>query len=466
MDLKNDKRRNIQLELDFSPSSAGEARETEREETESLLVAHDIESPAETDRLMKEVCERDNLKEALRRVKANKGSAGIDGMTVDQLDDYLKQHWPVIREQLLSGTYEPKPVQRVEIPKPDGARFSAGVRKLGIPTVLDRLIQQAVMQVLQRRWDRTFSEGSYGFRPGRSAHQAVAQAQKYVAEGYGWCVDLDLEKFFDRVNHDKLMGQIAKRVADKRLLKLIRAFLNAGVMENGLVSPSVEGTPQGGPLSPLLSNLVLDELDRELERRGLRFVRYADDCNIYVRSERAGQRVMESITRFITQKLKLKVNEAKSAVARPQERKFLGFSFTSGPEVKRVIAPQALERFKRRIREITRRAKSVSIRATMAELAPYLRGWRGYFGFCETPEVLLGLIRWVRLRLRAALWRQWKTPRRRRAALLELGVRPRLASSTASSGLGPRYVAYAKALSVALSNAYFQSLGPPTFVSE
>ena len=231
----------------------------------------------------------------------------------------------------------------------------------------------------------------------------MAQAQQYIAEGYGWCVDLDLEKFFDRVNHDKLMGQIAKRVEDKRLLKLIRAFLNAGVMENGLVSPSVEGTPQGGPLSPLLSNLVLDELDRELERRGLRFVRYADDCNIYVRSERAGQRVMESITRFITQKLKLKVNETKSAVARPQERKFLGFSFTDGPEVKRAIAPKALERFKKRIREITRRAKSVSLEATMAELVPYLRGWRGYFGFCETPEVLIGLIRWVRLRLRAAL---------------------------------------------------------------
>ena len=249
----------------------------------------------------------------------------------------------------------------------------------------------------------------------------MAQAQKYIAEGYGWCVDLDLEKFFDRVNHDKLMGQIAKRVEDKRLLKLIRAFLNAGVMENGLVSPSVEGTPQGGPLSPLLSNLVLDELDRELERRGHRFVRYADDCNIYVRSERAGQRVMESVTRFITQKLKLKVNETKSAVARPQERKFLGFSFTAGPEVKRVIAPKALDRFKRRIREITRRAKGVSMKTTMEELAPYMRGWRGYFGFCETPEVLIGLTRWVRLRLRAAMWRQWKTPRRRREALIGTG---------------------------------------------
>ena len=222
---------------------------------------------------MEEVCEQDNLKEALRQVKANKGSAGIDKLTVGQLPDYLKQHWPTIREQVLNGTYEPQPVRRVEIPKPDG-----GVRKLGIPTVLDRLIQQAVMQVLQRRWDRTFSQHSYGFRPGRSAHQAVAQAQQYTAEGHSWCVDLDLEKFFDRVSHDKLMGQIAKRVEDKRLLKLIRAFLNAGVMENGLVNPSVEGTPQGGPLSPLLSNLVLDELDRELERRGHRFVRYADDC--------------------------------------------------------------------------------------------------------------------------------------------------------------------------------------------
>src|SRR5258706_6488409 len=385
---------------------------------------------------MEEVCERENLREAWRRVKANKGSGGVDGITIDGITDYLKQHWPAIREQLLNGTYVPRPVRRVEIPKPDG-----GVRKLGIPTVLDRFIQQAVMQVLQRRWDRTFSDHSYGFRPGRSAHQAVAQAQQYIAEGHGWCVDFDLEKFFDRVNHDKLMGQIAKRVEDRRLLKLIRAFLNAGGMENGLVSPSVEGTPQGGPLSPLLSNLVLDELDRELERRGHRFVRYADDCNIYVGSERAGQRVVESVTRFITQKLKLKVNEAKSAVARPKERKFLGFSFTAGPEVKRVIAPKALDRFKQRIREITRRAKGVSMKTTMEELAPYMRGWRRYFGFCETPEVLLSLTRWVRLRLRAALWRQWKTPRRRRAALLALGVSARLARNTAGSGHGPWYLA-------------------------
>src|SRR6516165_4774050 len=328
MSLKDDKQQNIQIELDFPSSPAGEAREAGKEETESPRVMNGAENPARTNRVMEEVCERENLKEALWRVKANKGSAGVDGMTIGGISDYLQQHWPAIREQLLSGTYQPKPVRRVEIPKPDG-----GVRKLGIPTVLDRFIQQAVMQVLQKRWNPTFSPYSYGFRPQRSAHQAVAQAQQYIVQGYGWVIDLDLEKFFDRVNHDKLVGQIAKRVEDKRLLKLIRAFLNAGVMENGLVSPSVEGTPQGGPLSPLLSNLVLDELDRELERRGHRFVRYADDCNIYVRSKRAGQRVMDSITRFITQKLKLKVNEAKSAVARPQERKFLGFSFTAGPEI-------------------------------------------------------------------------------------------------------------------------------------
>jgi RNA-directed DNA polymerase len=461
MSLRSEMQQNIQTELNFSSTSAGEAREAGREGTEPLPAVNDPESPASTSRLMEEVCERENLKEALRRVKANKGSAGVDGMTVGGITDYLKQHWPAIREQLLNGTYEPRPVRRVEIPKPDG-----GVRKLGIPTVLDRLIQQAVMQVLQRQWDPTFSASSYGFRPKRSAQQAVAQAQKHIAEGHGWCVDFDLEKFFDRVSHDKLMGQIAKRVEDKRLLKLIRAFLNAGVMENGLVSPSVEGTPQGGPLSPLLSNLVLDELDRELERRGHRFVRYADDCNVYVRSERAGQRVMKSVTRFITQKLSLKVNEAKSAVARPQERKFLGFSFSAGPEVKRVIAPKALDRFRRRVREITRRAKGVSMKTTIEELAPYMRGWRGYFGFCETPEVLIGLTRWVRLRLRAAMWRQWKTPRRRREALIELGVRSRLASNTAGSGLGPWYLAKAKALSVGLSNAHFKSLGLPSLFED
>ncbi|MBA3356241.1 MAG: group II intron reverse transcriptase/maturase [Pyrinomonadaceae bacterium] len=405
---------------------------------------------------MAEVLERENLKEALRRVKANKGSAGMDGMTVQQLTRYLVKHWPEHRDQLLSGTYQPQPVRRVEIPKPDG-----GMRKLGIPSVLDRLIQQALLQVLQPMWDPTFSEHSYGFRPNRSARQAVAKAQQYIAEGYRIVVDFDLEKFFDRVNHDKLMGQVAKRITDKRVLKLIRAFLNAGVMEGGVVSPSAEGTPQGGPLSPLLSNLVLDELDRELERRGHRFVRYADDSNIYVRTERAGQRVMESVTRFITEKLKLKVNGEKSAVAKPQERKFLGFSFTGRAEPKRRIAPKAVKRFKERVREITRRRKGNSMGKRIEELKRYLTGWRGYFGFCQTPSVLAELDSWVRRRLRCIFWIQWKTRRRRFDELHRRGVERQLAANTAGSNHGPWRMSVSKALSAALSNAFFDSLGLP-----
>src|SRR6266481_3966337 len=404
MSLKDDKQQNIQMKLDFSAMPTGEARQVGREETESPGATSGPENPANTNRLMEEVCERENLKAALQQVKANKGSAGVDGMTVGGISDYLKQHWPAIREQLLNGTYEPKPVRRVEIPKPDGG----GVRKLGIPSVLDRFIQQAVTQVLQRRWDRTFSDHSYGFRPGRSAHQAVAQAQQYIAEGHGWCVDLDLEKFFDRVNHDRLMGQIAKRVEDKRLLKLIRAFLNAGVMEGGLVSPSVEGTPQGGPLSPLLSNLVLDELDRELERRGHRFVRYADDCNIYVRSEKAGRRVMASLTRFIEGRLKLQINTEKSAVARPWHRSFLGFTVKDDAAFRRCIADKAVTRFKDRVRELTRRHRGVSLEKMIADLNPFVRGWAGYFGFSQWRE-LPSLDGWIRRRLRCVVWVQWKT---------------------------------------------------------
>ncbi|MCL5005529.1 MAG: group II intron reverse transcriptase/maturase [Acidobacteria bacterium] len=406
---------------------------------------------------MEEVCERENCKQALARVKANKGSPGVDGMTVRELAGYLKQHWPAIREQLLSGTYKPQPVRRVEIPKPDGG----GVRKLGIPCVLDRFIQQVVMQVLQRKWDRTFSEHSYGFRPGRSAHQAVEQAQNYIAEGYRWCVDLDLEKFFDRVSHHKLMAKIARRVNDKRLLKLIRAFLTAGVMEGGLVSPVDEGTPQGGPLSPLLSNIVLDELDRELEQRGLRFARYADDSNVYVCSRRAGERVMESLTRFITTRLKLKVNEQKSAVARPWERKFLGFSFTANREPKRRIAPKAVLRFKAKVRELTRRTRGVSTERMAKELTRYLRGWLGYFGKCETPFVLEGLERWVRRRLRSAVWKQWKRGPVRFRELRKRGVGKALAAQTAGSAHGPWRLANSPALALALPNAYFDSLGVP-----
>jgi RNA-directed DNA polymerase len=377
---------------------------------------------------------------------------------VDELPGYLKGHWTAIREQLMGGTYEPQPVKRVEIEKPDG-----GVRKLGVPTVVDRLIQQAVQQVLQQRWDPTFSDSSYGFRPGRSQHEAVAQAQKYIAEGYSWCVDLDLEKFFDRVNHDKLMGQIAKRVADKRLLKLIRAILNAGVMENGLEQPSEEGTPQGGPLSPLLSNLVLDELDRELEARSHRFVRYADDCNIYVRSERAGQRVMESVKRFIASQLKLKVNEAKSAVAKPQERKFLGFSFYMGKRGPgRRIAPKALDKFKERVREITLGSRGRSMKQTIEELSRYLKGWIAYFGFCQTSSVLENLDSWIRRRIRCAFWQQWKTSRKRCAELVKRGVAPEKARNMAGSNQGPWHLSLSKAMSVALPNAELASLGLPS----
>ncbi len=457
--LMGDKRQKNQRRLAFMAEGRGEASMAVRGGTELPVAKREPESLASTEQLMEEVCQRKNLEMALKRVQANKGSPGVDGMTVQKLPGYLRKHWPTIREQLMSGTYQPQPVKRVEIPKPDG-----GVRKLGIPTVLDRFIQQAVMQVLQGRWDRTFSEHSYGFRPGRSAQKAVAQAQQYLAEGYRWVVDIDLEKFFDRVNHDILMGRIAKRVSDKRMLKLIRAFLNAGVMENGLVGPTDEGTPQGGPLSPLLSNLMLDDLDRELQRRGLRFARYADDCNIYVRSVRAGRRVMASITRFITTKLKLKVNESKSAVARPWERKFLGMTFTWNREPKRRIAPKALTRFKERIRELTRRTRGISLTRMIEQLSRYLKGWRAYFGFCQTPSVLAELDSWIRRRLRSVVWKQWKRGKRRFAELRLRDVGKDLAAQTAGSPHGPWRIARSPALSFALPNAYFQSLGLPTLV--
>lgn len=450
------KQQKNQLLLAFAEESWDEFPDASSERTELPVANQEAESRTSMDSLMKEVCDPDNLWEALKRVRSNKGAPGVDGMTVHKLPKYLKRHWPKIRDQLLAGTYQPQPVKRVEIPKPDG-----GVRKLGIPTVLDRFIQQAVLQILQEHWDRTFSEHSYGFRPKRSAHQAVAQAQAYIAEGHGYTVDIDLEKFFDRVNHDKLMGRIANRVEDKQLLQLIRAFLNAGVMEDGLVSPSEEGTPQGGPLSPLLSNMVLDDLDKELERRGLRFVRYADDCNIYVRSRRAGERVMTSITRFITGKLKLKVNESKSAVARPVERKFLGFSFTSGKRVKRRIAPQSLARFKKRIRELTKRNRGVSLERMVEQLRLYMTGWRGYFGFCETPSVFAALDSWVRRRLRCFLWKQWRSGRTRFAELRKRGVSSDLAAKAAGSSLGPWHLSHTRALTIALPTAFFDSLDLP-----
>jgi RNA-directed DNA polymerase len=451
-----DKRQKSQLELTFTAEGRSEAPSAAGEGTESLAAKRMTESPAITERLMEEVCERENCEQALKRVKANKGGPGMDGMTVQQLPGYLKQHWPAIREQLLNGTYKPQPVRRSEIDKPEG-----GMRKLGIPTVLDRLVQQAVMQVLQKQWDPTFSEHSYGFRPKRSAHQAVTAAQKHIAEGNRWVVDLDLEKFFDRVNHDRLMAAVAKRVKDQRMLKLIRAFLTAGVMENGLVSPVDEGTPQGGPLSPLLSNLVLDELDRELERRGHGFARYADDGNIYVRSQRAGQRVMASVTRFITSRLKLKVNSEKSAVARPWARKFLGFSFTSEQQPRRRIAPKAVLRFKQRVRELTQRTRGVSSRQMIKQLSAYLIGWRAYFAHCQTPSVLHSLEEWIRRRLRSVIWKQWKRGRRRFAELRKHGVDKALAAKTAGSCHGPWRLSNSPALNTALSNTYFSALGLP-----
>ncbi len=448
-------RRNIQLELAFGTEARGEAPSAGPGGTEAFAARAGPERPAaELGPRMEAVVDRDNLRKALRQVQRNKGAPGVDGMTVDDLAAHLKDHWPEIRAQLLTGCYRPQPVRRVQIPKATG-----GVRLLGIPTVLDRFIQQAVLQVLQADWDPTFSEASYGFRPRRSAHQAVKRAQEHIGAGFGYVVDIDLEKFFDRVNHDILMGLVAKRVTDKSILTLIRGFLTSGVMQDGLVGPTDEGTPQGGPLSPLLSNLMLDVLDKELERRGHRFVRYADDCNIYVRSRRAGDRVMAGLTRFLTRRLKLTVNAAKSAVARPVQRKFLGFSFTGGSRPKRRIAPQALARFKARVRELTRCTKGSSLVQIVEQLSRYLVGWRGYFGFCETPSVLHSLDQWIRRRLRAIVWRQWKRGRTRFAELRRRGVGKDLAAQTAGSPHGPWRLGNSPALTIALPNAFLSSIG-------
>ncbi len=447
-------RQKNQDELNLGTGATGEARSAAAQETEARAAKTSLERPAVVGLSMEAVVERENLKQALAQVRRNKGAAGIDRMSVDALPAYLQRHWPTIRAQLLDGTYKPQPVRRVEIPKASG-----GMRALGIPTVLDRFIQQAVMQVLQAEWDGTFSETSFGFRPGRSAHQAVERAQAYIASGHAVVVDIDLEKFFDRVNHDILMGLIAKRVADKRILKLIRAFMNAGVMEGGVVSPTEEGTPQGGPLSPLLSNLMLDVLDKELEKRGHHFVRYADDCNIYVRSHRAGERVLAGVEKFLEKRLKLKINKAKSAVAKPSVRKFLGFSFTGGKEPRRRIAPQAIARFKARVRWLTRRTGGESLAQTIKELSTYLIGWRGYFGFCQTPSVLRTLDQWTRRRLRAIAWKQWKRGRARFAELRRRGVGRDLAAQTAGSPCGPWRLANSPALAIALPNAFFGSLG-------
>ena len=455
------KRQNIQLELALSPTVKGEARSGGGQGTEACMARAASEHPAALrGPSMEAVVESGNVKKALARVRRNKGVPGIDGMTVDDLGVHLQVHWPEIRSELLDGIYTPQAVRRAEIPKASG-----GVRALGVPTVLDRFIQQAVMQVLQKDWDASFSDSSYGFRPGRSAHEAVKRAQDHIRAGFGVVVDVDLEKFFDRVCHDIVMGLVAKRVSDKRLLKLVRGFLSAGVLAGGLVSPRVEGTPQGGPLSPLLSNLMLDVLDRELESRDHRFVRYADDCNIYVRSRRAGERVMASVTHFLARRLKLTVNTAKSAVDRPVRRSFLGFSFTAGQQAKLRIAPQALARLKARVRELTRCVKSVRLAHLVSALSRYLVGWRGYFGFCETPSVLRRIDQWIRRRLRAVVWRQWKRGRRRFAALRRLGVGKDLAAKTAGSPRGPWRLSNSPALAIGLSKAFFIRLGLPSLDS-
>jgi RNA-directed DNA polymerase len=454
-------RQKNQVKLNLGTGTRGEAPSAAAQETEARAARTDIDSQAAmVGPSMEAIVERENLKKALAQVRRNKGAAGVDRMSVDDLPAYLKEHWPTIRSQLLDGTYKPQPVRRVEIPK-----VSGGTRPLGIPTVLDRLIQQAVMQVLQADWDPTFSEMSFGFRPGRSAHQAVAQAQQLIASGHDVVVDIDLEKFFDRVNHDILMGLVAKRVADKRILRLVRGFLTAGALEGGLVSPTEEGTPQGGPLSPLLSNLMLDVLDKELEKRGHRFVRYADDCNIYVRSQRAGERVMAGIEQFLAKRLKLKVNKAKSAVAKPSVRKLLGFSFTGGREPRRRIAPQAIDRFRTKARELTRRTRGASPEQIVKELSCYLTGWRGYFGFCQTPSVLRELDQWIRRRLRAIVWKQWKRGRTRYAELRRRGVGRDLAAQSAGSPHGPWRLSNSPALTIALSNAFLASLGLPSLAT-
>ena len=408
----------------------------------------------DTSRLLESVLESANLYEAYRRVVQNRGAPGVDGMTVEELGPYLKEHWLGIREQMLSSRYVPQAVRGVEIPKPNG-----GKRLLGIPTVLDRFIQQAIHQVLVRIYDPTFSESSYGFREGRSTHGAISRAREYVEEGYRWVVDMDLEKFFDRVNHDILMSRIGKRVKDKRLLGIIRRYLQAGLLMGGLTSPRSEGTPQGGPLSPLLSNVLLDELDKELERRGHRFVRYADDCNIYVKSEEAGKRVLESITSWLEKKLKLKVNREKSGVDRPWKRKFLGYSMTSERDPRLKISPKSIERLKAKLKEIFRKGRGRKLETIIEELKPKLTGWISYYRLTRVKGILIQLDQWIRRRLRCIKWRQLKRVYARAKALIRRGLDEERAWRSATNQRGPWWNAGASHMNQAYPNSYFEKLG-------
>lgn len=404
--------------------------------------------------LMEAVCERGNLMLAYQRVVKNKGAAGVDGIGVNEFKEHLKQHWPTIKAKLRVGSYIPQAVRRVDIPKPQG-----GVRMLGIPTLTDRLIQQALHQVLSPIFEAGFSESSYGFRPGKSAHQAVKAARQYVAEGRRVVVDMDLEKFFDRVNHDILMDKVSKKIGDERVLKLIRRYLEAGMMANGIVSPRTEGTPQGGPLSPLLSNILLTDLDKELERRGHAFCRYADDCNIYVKSKMAGERIMASITGFLSEKLKLTVNAAKSAVASPWERKFLGYSLTWHKAPKLRIAPSSLQRLEGKIREVLKGARGRSLSHTVSKLNPILRGWAAYFKLTETKRALEEIDGWLRRKLRCILWRQWKRPYTRGKNLMKAGLTEERAFRSAFNQRGPWWNSGASHMNQAFRKAYFDRLG-------
>jgi group II intron reverse transcriptase/maturase len=445
--------KSVQMELPFD--GRGEAPSDGRSGEASTAAKGDERSG--WDHLLEEVILRQNVREALRRVKANKGSPGVDGMTVDELPAYLNANWGALRGQLLDGTYQPQPVRRQEIPKAGG-----GVRKLGIPTVLDRLIQQAMLQVLGPRFDATFSEHSYGFRPGRRAHDAVCVAQRQVQEGRQWVVDIDLEQFFDRVNHDVLMGKLSKRIADRRLLGLIRRFLEAGILADGISMERHEGTPQGGPLSPLLANVLLDEVDRDLERRGHAFVRYADDCNVYVRSQRAGERVLQSLRRLYA-RLRLRINEAKSAVARPWDREFLGYSFWVAKDgaIKLRIADKALNAMKERIRQTTSRTRGRTLESMIAELRDYLPGWRQYFRLEETPQGLLRLDQWIRRRLRMVQLKQWKRGPRIFEALCARGAPRNAAASAAAHARRWWRISRHPALNIALPPALFDRKGLP-----
>jgi RNA-directed DNA polymerase len=424
--------------------------------------ARDEPSGHEALTLIEQVVRRENLVAAHARVVRNGGAPGVDGMTVDDLMPYCRRHWVRIREQLLSGTYVPQPVRRVEIPKPDGK----GVRMLGIPTVLDRLIQQALLQVLSPIVDPTFSDASFGFRPGRSTHQAVQRARSHIAAGHRWVVDVDLEKFFDRVNHDVLMARVARRVKDRRVLLLIRRYLQAGMMEDGAVSPRTEGTPQGGPLSPLLSNILLDEWDRELERRGHRFVRYADDCNVYVRSKAAGERVLASLERWLTQRLRLRVNRDKSGVARPWTRKFLGYSVTWDRAARLRVAPAAVQRLKTKLRGLLRQGRGRRLADIVADLNLATRGWVAYFRLAEVKASFEDLDQWLRRKLRCILWRQWKRPRTRVRELRRRGLDEARASVSAFNGRGPWWNAGASHMHAAVPTAGLRQLGLLSLLDE